>query len=133
MDIEAGSVFKKIYPYKHWCDEWSDGWAGGCHESYEDGADIFDNYCEQVRFLFADAEGFIEYEVLAFVEMPRRFQSRVLYTVTMIDPEGKTKKVNKCYCVTEQRFRGWIERDGSSYPCEYEVKDDSFLKALKEK
>lgn len=120
-DIAVGQVFRKPYPFKSWEDEYSSGWAGGCHMHIEEGPEIFDDYCEQNEHYTADGEGEIEYEVLAFVEMPRKYQARVLYRVTMITPEGDHKKSNKCHAVTEGKFLAWVESEGSSYPFEYEV------------
>ena len=121
MDIAAGQVFRNPYPFKYWEDEHSSGWAGGCHTHIEEGPEIFEDYCEQNEHYTADGEGEIEYEVLAFVEMPRKYKARVLYRVTMITPEGDHKKSNKCHTVTELKFRKWIESKGSSYPFDYEV------------
>jgi len=121
IDIIAGQVFRKVYPFKHWEDEWSSGWAGGCHSDTEDGPEIYGSYCEQNEYYTADGEGEIEYEVLAYVEMPRKIQVRVIYMVTMITPEGDRKKSGKCHTVTEAKFRRWIEAGHSSYPFEYEV------------
>ena len=121
IDIEVGQVFRNAYPFKSWEDEHSSGWAGGCHHHYEDGPAVYQGQCMQEEFHTADGEGEIEYEVLAYVEMPRKYQSRVLYRVTMITPEGDHKKSNKCHTVTEGKFRAWVESEGSSYPFEYEV------------
>ena len=122
-DLEVGQLFKKKYPFKHWAHthknfsgdyETEEGWAGGCHveEEYEENGCSCNNYS-------ADGEGFIEYEILAVVEMPRKYQTRIIYRVTMIDPEGGERRSSKCHTVTESKFRSWIDKGGSSYPHDY--------------
>ena len=123
IDIEAGQIFRKPYPFKYWEDEWSSGWAGGCHVTHEEGSEIMDGYYEEVTHFTADGEGEIEYEVLAVAEMPRKFKTRVLYSVAMINPEGGIKKANKCHTVTIDKFRAWIEAIDSSYPHGYLVEE----------
>lgn len=121
--MKTGDLFKKPYPFKHWSHthkgfngeyEVDEGWAGGCHieEEYEENGCTFNTYS-------ADGEGFIEYEILAVVEMPRKFQTRILYRVTMIDPEENERRSSKCHTVTESKFKKWIESEGSSYPHAY--------------
>ena len=123
--METGDKFKKPYPFKRWDHtyrrldgtyETEEGWSGGCHveEEYQE------NGC-QYNIYSADAEGVIEYEVLAVVEMPRRFQTRIIYRVTMIEPEGVERSSSKCHTVTESKFRKWAEAFGSSYPHEYTI------------
>lgn len=132
-DIKVGDKFRKIYPFYQWDQTYQgfsrdevitdEGWSGGCKKHYEDGPAVFEGQCIQEEFHNCDAEGEIEYEVLAFVELPRKYQSRVLYRVTMIEPEGNERASSKCHTVTEAKFRQWIESRNSSYPHDYEVMD----------
>jgi hypothetical protein len=126
MDINVGDKFKKVYPFKHWEQDYKcvfgghktdSGWAGGCHTHEEDNGSGWTTS----TYYTADAEGFIEYEVLAVVDMPRKYQTRIIYRVTMIEPEGSERKSSKCHTVTESKFKQWIEAGHSSYPHEYVV------------
>jgi len=129
MDIKTGDKFKKVYPFKHWEHTYDsfdgprvdEGWAGGCHDHVEDGPAVYEGQCIQEIYYTADGEGFIEYEVLAVAEMPRKYQTRIIYRVTMIDPEENERKSSKCHTVTEAKFREWIESGHSSYPKDYTV------------
>ena len=123
--MKPGELFRKHYPFKHWAHthknfggdyETKEGWAGGCHveEEYEENGCTFNTYS-------ADGDGYIEYEVLAVVEMPRRFQTRIVYRVTMTDPDGGERRSSKCHTVTESKFRKWVEAFASSYPHEYTI------------
>lgn len=98
-----------------------EGWAGGCNKQVEDGAEVYEGECIQEEFYNCDAEGEIEYEVLAYAELPRKYQNRVLYRVTMIDPDGNVRASSKCHTVTETKFRRWIESYHSPYPYDYDV------------
>lgn len=128
--MKAGDKFKKPYPFKSItysentiyglsveCD-----WVGGCRSDTQDGAEIMDGYFEQVTDYSCDGEGFIEYEVLAVVEMPRKYQNRIIYRVTMINPDGEEKRSAKAHAVTEAKFKKWILAAHSSYPHDYEVR-----------
>ncbi len=121
--MKAGDKFRKVYPFQYWSNtykrfdgdyETEEGWAGGCEVEDE----CEENGCSY-RIYSADGEGFIEYEVLAVVDMPRKFQTRILYRVTMIDPDGEERRSSKCHTVTESKFMKWVEAQESSYPHEY--------------
>ena len=128
--MKVGDKFKKPYPFKSFTYSEDSfyglsvelGWCGGCYSNTQDGAEIMDGYFEQVTDYSCDAEGFIEYEILAVVEMPRKYQSRVIYRVTMINPDGEEKKSAKAHMVTEAKFNKWISATHSSYPHDYEVR-----------
>jgi len=131
-DIKSGDKFRKVYPFCSWSNSYQsgfgreeiiteDGWAGGCKKHYEDGPEVSEGQCLQEEFHSCDAEGEIEYEVLAYVKMPRKYQSRILYRVTMIEPEGRERKSSKCHTITETKFRQWIQSGYSSYPHDYGV------------
>jgi len=130
--MKVGDKFKKVYPFLAYCHdniEWGgehttdEGWAGGCRNHYEDGPAVYDGQCLQERFFTCDAEGFIEYEVLAVVDMPRKYQTRIIYRVTMVDPDGNERKTLKANTVTLSKFLAWIGSGYSSYPHDYEVDD----------
>jgi len=125
--MKTGDKFKKVYPFMAYCNDnmgWGggdhttdEGWCGGCKETFE-GHDQ-----DQERFFNCDAEGFIEYEILAVVEMPRKYQTRIIYRVTMIDPDGTERKSSKAHTVTLAKFEVWRDSIHSSYPHGYEVDD----------
>jgi hypothetical protein len=136
--MKAGDKFKKVYPYCAWSEsyetyaftgfppqsrgvETNEGWRGGCDRHTEDGPAVYEGQCIQEEFHTCDAEGFIEYEVLAIAEMPRKYQDRIIYRVTMIEPEGGERKSSKAHMVTRTKFEEWINSGHSSYPYDYEV------------
>jgi hypothetical protein len=131
--MKAGDKFKKVYPYCAWSNTYEgsvgfprevfteEGWRGGCDKHTEDGPAVYEGQCIQEEFHTCDAEGFIEYEVLSIVEMPRKYQDRIVYRVTMIEPEGDERKSSKAYMVTRTKFEEWINSGHSSYPYDYEV------------
>lgn len=135
--MKAGDKFKKVYPFCSWSNTYEsfrgfpgmpsrevtteEGWRGGCNKQTEEGPEIMDGYYEQCDFHTCDAEGFIEYEVLAIAEMPRKYQDRIIYRVTMIEPEGDERKSSKAHMVTRTKFEEWINSVHSSYPHDYEV------------
>ena len=82
-------------------------WVGGCTIE-SDECDIY-RTCNGV--------GQIIFEILAIVELPGKYQNRVLYRVTMIEPEGKVRKKNEVKCITITKFKQCI----SGYGHEYEV------------
>lgn len=120
MEFKVGDKFKRKYPFIRYCVDsmsWGEhstveGWRPGCsHESDGDGV-----------ILSCDAEGGIEFEVLAVFDLPRKYQRRVAYCLTMIDPEGCAKKGSTVHLATVSKFAEWL--DGyTSYPRGYEVTD----------
>lgn len=128
--MNSGDKFRKVYPFKSviYSENCFYGlsvenmWVGGCYSDTQDGAEIMDGCFEQVTDYSCDAEGFIEYEVLAVVDMPRKYQSRVIYRVTMITPDGSERKSAKAHVVTRSKFEKWISANHSSYPHHYEVR-----------
>jgi len=133
--MKAGDKYKKIYPFMSWTNTYEsfsgfaseviteEGWRGGCDRHTEDGPAVCEGQCIQEEFFTCDAEGFIEYEVLAIADMPRKYQDRVVYRITMIDPDGKERKSNKAHMVTMNKFLSWVDSVHSSYPWDYEVTD----------
>lgn len=129
MNIKAGDLIRKKYPYIRWVNDYEsigyhrteEGWSGGCKSHIEDGVAVYDGHCLQETFYSCDAEGEIEYEVLAVVDMPRKYQQRVIYRVTMIEPEGNERRSSKTHTVTMSKFLEWATAWHSSYPHEYEV------------
>jgi len=128
--MKAGDKFKKVYPFKSvlYSEKSIHGlsveniWVGGCYSETQDGAEIMDGCFEQVTDYSCDGEGFIEYEVLAIVEMPRKYECRVIYRVNMIRPDGDEKRSSKAHVVTLTKFKKWINAQHSSYPHHYEVR-----------
>jgi hypothetical protein len=124
MNIKLGDIFEKPYPFTYYVDDFlvsgehrtNEGWLAGCKKT-PDGPYGESFSCE------CDGEGFIHYEVLAVVDMPRKYQQRVIYTLSMTLPDGRIKKQNKAHMATLAKFKEWISAPHSSYPYEYEVND----------
>ena len=128
IELKAGDLIRKPYPFISWVDNFGhdsggqyEGWSGGCRSHEEDGPAVYNGQCLQETFYNCDAEGEIEYEVLAVVDMPRKYQTRIIYRVTMIEPEGNERRSSKAHTVTMDKFIKWAEASHSSYPHEYEV------------
>lgn len=131
--MKTGDKFKKVYPFCSWSSSHEEsagfsrevftdeGWSGGCRSQEDEGAEIMDGYYEQITTYSCDEEGFIEYEVLAIAQMPRKYQDRIIYRVTMIEPEGDERRSSKAHMVTRAKFEQWVEASHSSYPHEYHV------------
>lgn len=120
--MKALDIFKIKYPFKVIEDSWMDCsgemqsrtvWIGGCNTGYEAGSTAYG----PVKFYECHGEGWLIFEVLAVTEMPRKYQDRVLYRITLIDPDGGERKKNDIHCVTKSKFKRMI----SGYPHEYEV------------
>lgn len=128
--MKVGDKFKKPYPFKSvtYSENTIYGlsvecaWVGGCDRGCEYGPEISDEWYEENIIYLCDGEGFIEYEVLAMVEMPRKYQNRIIYRVTMVNPDGGEKKSVKAHTVTEAKFNKWIKSAHSSYHHDYEVR-----------
>ena len=123
-ELSAGDKFECAYPFRFICTDHQgfDGdvvtderWIGGCHKRYEP-SDC--GYGEQT-FYTADGEGKRVLEILSIAEMPGNWQRRIIYSCTMIDPDGVIRKGRKAYTVTECRF---LAMQGG-YFADYEVKD----------
>lgn len=123
-DLIAGERIKKPYPYSFYeaggegeifgASEW---WQIGCKKTYEQ----YDQSCGET-FYHADGEGFIDIEILAIVDMPRKIKQRVLYKFDQILPDGTTKKSSRIYTVTIDKFKELIT--GQAYWYEYELNED---------
>ena len=125
--MNIGDKFRKPYPFQFFCadlinnygDHTTDElWMGGCKKNSDDGQ------CHPNYHYTCDAEGEIEFEILALVEMPRKYQDRVIYRISLIDPDGKEKHSPKDYTVTRKKFHSWIDKEGSTYLYQYEVTND---------
>lgn len=122
--FKVGNKFKKPYPFKlisttRWNGsemEPDEFWQSGCHRSFE----AYGEYDGEV-FWNADGEGMIEYEVLAVVEMPRKYQTRIIYRFSMTDPDGDTKHSSKDFTASVSRFAAWVDAGHSPFPYDYEV------------
>jgi len=118
---KAGDIIRKKYPYSFYeaggegeiigPSEW---WQIGCKKTFEQ----YDQGCGET-FYNADGEGFIDIEVLAVVDMPRKIKQRVLYKFDQILPDNSIKKSSKVYTVTVDKFNELIT--GQAYWHEYEL------------
>lgn len=121
--MKVGDKFKRTYPFKlvdrptydtfGMVDGVEELWRGGCHCKHSLDCD---------SILVADDMGFIEFEILAYVEMPRKYQNRVIYCVTMIDPDGGISHKNRAHSVTEKKFKSWVNKD-CAYVWDFEMSD----------
>ena len=120
--MKVGDRIKKKYPYRLFVSEGQgvfdsyEIWQMGCHKTYEQ---CGQGYGE--TFYNADGEGFIDIEILAIVDMPRKIKQRVLYKFDQICPDGTIKKSSKVYTVTIDKFKELIT--GQAYYYEYEIND----------
>lgn len=123
--MKVGDKFKKAFPFFMVKNEFShpfhgsvteEYWVAGCVESTEDGCEIYDGGYESVVHYECDAEGFIEYEVLAIVDMPRKIKQRVIYTTRLTEPGGKVRKASAAKMVTITKFQKWADATHTSYP-----------------
>lgn len=125
--VKAGDTFESDYPFKSYVNhsifgsqyepEITEGWAMGCHKQTEDDGSEYG--CDTLYT--ANGVGKIIFEVLAVAEMPRKYQSRVIYKFDRIEPEGERVNSSKCHTVTMSHFLNMIE---APYPNEYEVEED---------
>jgi len=122
--LKVGDKFETVYPFRFICTDYQtfggdvltdERWIGGCNKHFEP-ADC--GYGDQV-FYRADGEGRRVLEILSIAEMPGKWQRRVIYSCTMIDPEGKVRKGRIAYTVTEPRF---MEMK-NGYFTDYEVEE----------
>ncbi|HHL2708996.1 TPA: hypothetical protein ACQ39K_000482 [Yersinia enterocolitica] len=120
--FKVGDVFDTVYPFKrheyiyeniYGEIEEETKWIGGCHKQFEP-ADC--GYGDQA-FYVADGEGRRILEILAVVDMPGKWQRRIIYSCTMLPPEGNPRRGKVPYTVTEARFSSMIP----GYFTEYEV------------
>lgn len=123
--LNAGDKFDTPYPFKEYeyvyqnyegDIESETRWVGGCHKKQEP-ADC--GYGEQTYYV-ADAVGRRILEVLAVVDMPGKWQRRVLYSCTMIPPNERPRLGRRAFTVTESRFKKMI----GGYFADYEVEAD---------
>jgi len=90
-------------------------WLLGCHKHFEDDGSGYTQDC----YLTANGIGFVEYEILAIVDMPRRMQQRIIYKFDKIDPEGGIVKSSKTYTESITVFNGRLK----GYKYEYELEE----------
>tara|TARA_R110000851_G_scaffold200970_2_gene352143 strand:- start:2045 stop:2395 length:351 start_codon:yes stop_codon:yes gene_type:complete len=108
--IKVGNKYKAAYPFKFVSINTFDGvdefWVMGCNISSEDDGSGYTSS----NIFTCDGAGEIEFEVLAVVDMPRKYKSRVIYKFNTTDPDGVVKKKSKDYTVTIGRFVELINR-----------------------
>ena len=128
--MEIGHKFKKAYPFflvkgdptnSIFGIGIDDLWVAGCAESREDGCEIGDGIYENSIYYTCDAEGEIEYEVLAVVDMPRKMKRRVIYTTRLTDPDGNVRKASSAKMATITKFNKWADAIHTSYQKDYSV------------
>jgi len=122
--MKVGDKIKKVYPFQHYETFSFDGeldnfgWGMGCRKVQEGCS----QYSDGELFFVADGEGFIDIEILAIVDMPRKIKQRVLYKFDQILPDGVIKKSSKVYTVSIDVFTRLIT--GWAYFHEYTVEDE---------
>ena len=92
---------KSIFP-----NEVDEFWIMGCRIGKEEDGNGY-TYSNTFE---CDGSGFIEFEVLAIVGMPRKYKDRILYKINSIDPDGVEKKRTKVHTTTIDRFKEMILR-----------------------
>lgn len=121
--FKVGDKIEKPYPFyrlaisEHFPDIKT--WGVGCLVHDEQ----YDAYRGE-RFYTAHGEGVIEYEVLAVVEMPGRYKSRVIFTKTYTAPDGEVTNKSRPIIETEQRFIQFVDAGHSPFPMDYEVEQE---------
>lgn len=126
MMFEVGQKIKKIYPYQLFESYAFDGepldcsWGMGCRKVVEGESQYFHGEL----FFVADGEGFIDIEILAIVDMPRKIKQRVLYKFDQILPDETIKKSSKIYTVTIDVFKRLASDKEPAYFHEYTVEED---------
>lgn len=126
MSYKIGQRIKKKYPFQLFETFEFDGksldcvWGMGCRKVYEGQT----QYSSGELFYFADGEGFIDIEILAIVDMPRKIKQRILYKFDQILPDGKVKKSSKIYTVTIDVFNRLTSDKESAYFYDYEILED---------
>ena len=121
--MKVGDRIKKTYPYSFYENIGND--LFGIHEYWKIGCKkIFEQYDagHGETFYTADGEGFIDIEILAVVDMPRKIKQRVLYKFDQILPDGTVRKSSRTYTVTIDKFNELIT--GDAYWYEYELTED---------
>jgi hypothetical protein len=126
MKYKIGQRIKKKYPFQLFESYAFDGepldcnWGMGCRKVVEGQSQYFPGEL----FFIADGEGFIDIEVLAVVDMPRKIKQRVLYKFDQILPDGVIRKSSKIYTVTIDVFNRLASNKKSAYFHEYTVEED---------
>ncbi len=129
INLKVGDKFETVYPFHSEYNSFTkyDGelieyeqWVGGCRKS-EEPADS--GYGNQTVYT-ADAEGSRILTILGIAEMPKGWQRRIIYSVTMIQPDGKKRRNSRAYIVTEARFN----RMATGYFADYDVNDEFISK-----
>lgn len=124
IDILVGSKFKRTYPFMivsafqviNGVEGVDDFWIAGCDRHVD-----WDDHGLEIVDYSANGIGYIEYEVLAVADMPRSYQKRIIYKITLTDPDGREKSINKAFIATESKFMKWIEKD-DAYHSDYAVR-----------
>ena len=109
--MKVGEIFECEYPFKKYSykpilptDDLHEGWSMGCNSYTE-------MYSESDGCIFYNANGIgkIIFEVLAIVEMPKRYMTRVIYKFDRVDPDGIRINSSKTHTVTQKHFESMIE------------------------
>ena len=121
--MQVGDRIKKVYPYQLFESYAFDGepldcsWGMGCRKVVEGQSQYFPGEL----FFIADGEGFIDIEILAIVDMPRKIKQRILYKFDQILPDGTVRKSSKIYTVTIDVFERLASNKETAYFHEYEL------------
>ena len=124
--MQVEDRIKKIYPYTLLESYAFDGepldcyWGMGCRKVVEGQSQYFPGEL----FFIADGEGFIDIEILAIVDMPRKIKQRILYKFDQILPDGTVRKSSKIYTVTIDVFERLASNKEPAYFHEYELTEE---------
>ena len=125
MNLKVGDKFEMVWPFhllkysmgSSFGLSVEDCWVSGCSCHYEQ----YSEY-EGERFLNANGEGVICYEVLSIAEMPKPYQDRVVFKRTLIDPDGEGYGRAKVETKTINSFMKDVN-SATPFKADYEVED----------
>ena len=121
-DFELGVVIERDYPFykelfKHE-DIFCEYWKWGCIKHFEQ----YDMGCGEI-FYNAKANGKMLITPLGIAEMHGRHKDRILYKISLVDPDGHETKISDLKVKTVNKFNDLISGN-HSYFTDYEVYDD---------
>ena len=127
-NLKVGDEFEMIFPFRKYefigssgnslfkaTDDWS-MWQPGCELHEEDDGSGWGTS----RSFTASAEGKVIYKVLAVVDMPGRYQDRIIFKRWCIDPDGKKYNNGEVRTITITAFEKDIH-SRSPFKVDYEV------------
>ena len=97
-------------------------WVGGCFRSDESESEYKHEF-----FYNSTAYGKLVYEVLAIAEMPNRYQNRVIFKRSRIDPDGKLLSGGEVKVLTIGAFNKDIN-SSCPFKADFEIDNDFYVR-----